>query len=130
MSFIKKAKDKLRELDDKHDEVVAKVHNFVNEDYKEMARDNAKYRLQEAQYERKSEEDDGSLIHFHPMRDLQEKKDRRFLELTGGNNEEVQREDPAVRAAEIEQWQNYLNSKRELDTSDAERRLRAKKGNW
>lgn len=129
MSFIKKAKDKLRELDDKHDEVVAKVHNFVNEDYKEMARDDAKYRLQEAQYERKSEEDDGSMIHFHPMRDWQEKKDSRFLELTGGNDEPVQ-EDPAIAAARAAEIERMRLAKQEMSTLDAERRYKAKKGTW
>jgi hypothetical protein len=134
MGFIKKAKDKFREIDDKHDELRAKVANLsLNEDHKESGREDAREILDEARYEKESEEDDGAMIHFHPMRDWEEKKAHRFLDLTGGDDydgEERSAADVAATRERAEYATRVFAAREENATDDAQRRYKAKKGTW
>ena len=132
MNFIKKTKEKLRELDNTHDKIVAKVYNTINEDYRDQARENAKRRLARSRIDKESEKDDGALTHFNPIRDWQNKKDSQFLQ-----NTEESAEITRQKAIEAERTRaRALNLRRireadqKISTFNAERRYKAKKGKW
>lgn len=134
MSFIRKAKKKLRELDDKHDEVVAGFHKTLRGDYLDDDRQDRREILKEIRYEEKSEEDDGALIHWNPMRDWQKKKAEKFLELTSTpevlHKERITAARRAAAAARAASRSRELVERTESDKANILRNLKKKKRNW
>ncbi|TRZ50947.1 MAG: hypothetical protein D4S01_05795 [Dehalococcoidia bacterium] len=82
--------------------------------------------------QKESEKSGGALIHFNPIRDWQDKKDREFLKNTEDSPEIARQK--AIEAERARTRALCLRKIRENEqvtsTIDAERRYKAKKGKW